>query len=246
MKIESSDLEDVKTFSINAIMSKCKYYGDSINFDKITSFWKNKVGAKFHPISVNSDMICLTTECIDKLKEIDCIPVDCRIFSFLYSSLSYSGCSFIMHKNCNGIEILVPENCYYLSLSKEINEYIGTDGKGSEIKSVLNDAQGQWITKIGEDKYIGILSDGIKEMSLNDWLYHYGIIVIKKMNNIKNELNNHHLVNTNVYKNAQFGILSINIRKKKHLLLSVFSFDYLGIANEVLNYKHAIDIKSVI
>ena len=220
------------------IIQKCKYQGNNIQFENIMDFWKG-IGAKIGTISKNSDMICLTQECINNLKKVDTIPVDCRIFAFLYSSFNNNGFSFIMHKNCNGIEILVPENCYYLTLSKEINEYIGKKGQGIELKSILSDAQGQWIAKSGNNKYIGIIAEGIKEMSLDDWFKCYSEIVKKKLLDIKYELKYHNANNLDcsIYKQSAYGILSINLKRMKCLLLSMFHFDEFGVSKEKYNYK---------
>ena len=64
------------------------------------------------------------------------------------------------------------------------------------------------------EKYIGIVQEGIKELSIDDWFKYYGVIVETKLKNIKKELqyqNAHNLIDSNIFKQAAYGILSIKL-----------------------------------
>ena len=41
---------------------------------------------------------------IEKLRTVEFIPVDCRMFALLYASINNDGCSIILHKNCNELK----------------------------------------------------------------------------------------------------------------------------------------------
>ena len=43
------------------------------------------------------------------------------MFPFMYVNIREDGFCIILQKNGNGIEIEVPKNCYYLSISEKIN-----------------------------------------------------------------------------------------------------------------------------
>ena len=131
-------------FNVDDILSKCKYAGDTC-FSLLEDIWKKKFMAEFHSLNKNTKMMILKKDSINLLKKADVILVDCRIFALLYSSLKEDGCSIILQENSEGIEIMVPENCFYLSLANNINVYQLSQGKKIELKSVLNDNQGQWL-----------------------------------------------------------------------------------------------------
>lgn len=103
----------------NKILSKCVYFSN--NFDSIINYWINNIGAKKHDLSSNTFMLNILEDDMVKLINADKIPVDCRIFALMCSDINPRGFSMIIQKNNKGIEISVPENCVYLSLSKKIN-----------------------------------------------------------------------------------------------------------------------------
>ena len=215
------------------IISKCVYYGKKFHF--ITDIWKNKFGAKLHVLNSNTDMLLIPKDKIINLKKSESIPVDCRMFSFMYENIREDGFCIILQKNGNGIEIEVPENCYYLSLSEKINIYKKEDNSHIELKSALNDKQGQWLTKIDEDLYIGIDETGILKMSLEDWYKNYTKKVNEKILE-KTKLNTTKTTMEDIYTNSLLGILRIQI-EKYGLLLSLYKYGLLGEIKVVSNYK---------
>ena len=195
----------------------CKY--QSGNFSDIKHFWKTELNAKFEDIGENVSMMILDKNTIEKMIQVESIPVDCRIFAFLYSQLTIEGACITILNSRKGLDCIIPEDCYYLSLSKNINEKI----KGIELRYILNDTQGQWIYKISDDKYIGINSKGILTLTIDEWFDVYNNSVENKLEFLsknKSELSS--------IADKVFAILSIKI-KQKGLQLSLFKF---GIAGE--------------
>ena len=215
------------------IISKCVYYGKKFHF--ITDIWKKKFGAELKVLNSNTDMLLIPKDKIINLKNSESIPVDCRIFSFMYEEIHEDGFCIILQKNGNGIEIDVPENCYYLSLSEKINIVKKEDNTHIELKSALNDNQGQWLTKIDEDLYIGIDETGILKMSLEDWYKNYTKKVNEKILE-KTKLNTAKTTMEDIYTNSLLGLLRIQI-EKYGLLLSLYNYGPLGEIQVVSNYK---------
>ena len=153
----------------------------------------------------------------------------------MYEEIHEDGFCIILQKNGNGIEIDVPENCYYLSLSEKINIVKKEDNTHIELKSALNDNQGQWLTKIDEDLYIGIDETGILKMSLEDWYKNYTKKVNEKILE-KTKLNTAKTTMEDIYTNSLLGILRIQI-EKYGLLLSLYNYGPLGEIQVVSNYK---------
>ena len=116
-----------------------------------------------------------------------------------------------MHNNNKGMEICIPLNCFYLKLSKKLDENVGN----LEIRSVLDDKQGQWIVKTNasQDIYIGITNDKIVETSLIEWYKIYHSAVVKKLDELDKSGNNNNNNIDNIAKTAMYGILSINLQK---------------------------------
>ena len=212
------------------IFSKFRFACKDMEFNDILFFWKNKIGAIIKEAD-NFSILFIDKECIKRMEELDEIPVDCRIFAMIYSNMTDEGCSIMLQKNGNGIEIDVPTDCFYLSLSKKINKIVA----GNEIKMILDDDQGYWITKTGKNSYIGITSDGIMENSLEAWFSFYGNCVKDKIKDIENKLKHIRSGMDFIYKQAAVGILSINI-KIEGFILSQYSFDMLGTAIENSTY----------
>ena len=131
----------------------------------------------------DSSIMYIDEKCIERMLEIDYIPVDSRIFAMLYTSIKPTGCIIVLHKNSNSREFIVPLQCFYLSLSPNINN---TCYCGQEIKSILYDAQGHWIASI-HNKYIGITKYGIKEAYLTEWFNFYRDILVDKLKYLKNK-----------------------------------------------------------
>ena len=209
------------------IISKCIYYGKKFHF--ITDIWKNKYGAVLKELSNNTSILFIPKDKIITLKKSESIPVDCRIFAFMYANINEDGFSIILQKNSNGIEINVPEKCYYLSLSEKINIYERKDNTKIELKSVLNDTQGQWLTKIDKDLYIGIDETGILEMSLEEWFKNYEKKINEKFKILQN-------INQTSLDYSFIKILGLNI-KTSGLLLSLYKYDKFGEINVLYNYK---------
>lgn len=213
------------------IISKCVYYGKKFHF--ITDIWRKKFGAELKVLNSNTDILFIPKDKIINLKNSESIPVDCRIFSFMYANIQEDGFDIILQKNGNGIEIMVPENCYYLSLSEKINIY-EINNKKIELKSGLNENQGQWLTKIDEDLYIGIDETGILKMSLEDWYKNYAKKINEKILE-KKKLYENKTTPEDVYKFSLLGILSIQI-EKYGLLLSLYNYGPMGKIQVVSNY----------
>lgn len=223
-------------FDVDEIMSKCKYIGDNFSFNYIQDIWENKFGAIFNSLSENTSMLILKEDSIPKLQTAKMIPVDCRIFALLYASLKKDGCSIIMQKNEKGIEIMIPDNCYYMSLSNKIN--INKDIKNNktyELKSALDDSQGQWLTKI-DDRYIGIVKEGILKMSLNEWFEYFA----KNALNIITNYDKSKKYDMNDFgKNSRMGLLKINIQKYG-FIMSLYNYGNMGEINVIKEYAESI------
>ena len=212
------------------IISKCVYYGKKFHF--ITDIWRKKFGAELKVLNSNTDILFIPKDKIINLKNSESIPVDCRIFSFMYANIQEDGFDIILQKNGNGIEIMVPENCYYLSLSEKINIY-EINNKKIELKSGLNENQGQWLTKIDEDLYIGIDETGILKMSLEDWYKNYAKKINEKI--LEKKLYYNKTTPEDVYKSSLLGMLRIQI-EEYGLLLSLYHYGPLEEIQVVSNY----------
>lgn len=167
---------------MDSIINKFYYNSD---FEYIIDYWKNNLKCPFYQISNDNYMIFIKENNIDLiLKSNDkSIPVDCRIFSHFYASYNPMGFSIMIIKKYDAVDISIPKNTYYISLSKEIN----TKECDIELRTCLQDLQGQWITKIeetnknGNNLYIGILKNGYKISTLNDWFKLYSELIKNKI-----------------------------------------------------------------
>ena len=211
------------------VLTKFKY--DTGNFNNIIEFWKNEIGVIIHPLSEHTDMWVINETCINKMKQMDCIPCDCRIFAHSYSQISDKGYSIILQKDTKGIDIMVPEDCYYLSLSELNNQEI----KGTELRTCLDDNQGYWVTKINSDKYVGISSKGIIELTLNQWFKFYEDLVLNHLKKLS-ENNKTHLCS----KNILGSILNIKI-KQNGIDINLFKFGLCGEIEKIAHYNNKID-----
>ena len=193
------------------IVYKCYYEED---FQKFTNFWKETLGCSFENLNEDSYFIVIDKNIISKMLCQKKIPVDCRCFALLYSQLDkileYEKGTILMHNNNKGMEICIPQNCFYLKLSKKLDENVGN----LEIRSVLDDKQGQWIVKpnSSEDSYIGITNDKIIETSLKEWYQIYHSTVVKKLDELDQYRDRNNDID-NIAKSAMYGILSINLQK---------------------------------
>ena len=231
----SYNLDD--KFDVDSIMSKCEYVGNKSSFSFIQDIWEKNFGAEFNYLNDNTTLMLISKESINKLQNSSKIPVDCRIFALLYASIQPEGCDIILQKNEKGIEIMVPDNCYYLSLSHKINISQDKNNNKFELKSVLDDNQGQWLF-LKDDKYIGIDKNGISKMSLNKWFdYHSNKIktIIESHNKIiqssKYDSNDMYFI----VKSCKMGILKCNI-DEKGLLLALYKYGLLGEIDIVEEY----------
>ena len=112
-----------------------------------------------------------------------------------------------------------------------------TNDNTYELKSCLNDTQGQWLTKTDDDLYIGIEEKGISEKSLNEWFKSYAEKVNQKIEKIKIKINIEEDNKLSLYNKSLAGILSINI-KKYGLMLSLYKYNMLGEVSEIKKYIH--------
>ncbi len=215
------------------IINKCIF---EHNFTNFTNFWKDKLGCSFKDIGKSSYFIIIDKKVIDNMVSCEKIPVDCRCFAMLYSELEnileYGKGTILMHHDISAAVEIVPDDCFYLKLSNKLDEKVSN----TQLRSVLDDKQGQWIVKTSANTYIGITSEKIIEATLNDWYLIYHSAVVKKLEELKNLQQNH--INDNVDKNisikkkAMFGILSINIKK-------------YGLEYSLINFKHVYNKEGV-
>ena len=125
-----------------------------------------------------------------------------------------------------GIEVMVPNDCYYIGLSKLNNEVC----QNHELRACLDDTQGQWITKIEDNKYIGINSRGILKLTLNEWFKLYETSVKNKLSQIIEKGNSD-------VKSILANLLSINI-SKNGISIDLIQYGMLGEPILVSNYNH--------
>lgn len=187
------------------IINKCVYEPD---FTKFIDFWKHNLECSFKDISKASYFMIIDKNVINNMLSYEKIPVDCRCFAMLYSQLEkileFGKGTILMQSNNSGMEIDIPDNCFYIKIGEKLDQ--------NKYSGVLGDKQGQWIVKTSEDSYIGITSEKIIETNLREWYQIHHSTVVKKLEELEKECIE------DIYRSAMYGILSINIKK--------YSFEY--------------------
>ena len=201
-------------------------YTKNIPVIQLFDIWKEKLKIKAEYINNNSSVLIIHNNKKDicaYLSNIEkhTIPTDCRFFAMFISNLNSSNTtnSFLMHLNKKCIEILVPDNCFYISLDtkKIYHEKIDI------ISATLGCDQGQWIYKYNE-KYIGIGEDGIIELDIKSWIERYKKCVTKYV-----DFDLKPIINDNV--NIKYLYLCIlkTLIKQHGLCISIYKFENLDI-----------------
>lgn len=227
-------------------------YNNSILLVDLFQIWQDKLEVEINKFK-NSDCIFIvsndletTLKSIKKLDKDEKIPTDCRFFSLFIGNLvkNPSKKSIIrMMLNFNSFEIIVPENCLYLTpnTSEFSSSITKSNIKIPELMSVaLKDNQGQWITCIDKQKnlYIGIVDEGAIIMELDNWVKRYKEKVevllkknIKSTNYIFNKCTN----TEDIYRNSMVSLFNCLI-KIHGLKIACYKF------NEILDDERMINI----
>jgi len=127
-----------------------------------------------------------TYEFMKHLKE-KSIPTDCRFFAMFMSNL-YTDPDiknmFLMHFTLKSIEIMVPQNCLYITLDTDLFVLKKESETPENITSgALGSNQGQWVFNNNKGSYIGIGNEGVIELELNKWVERYSSLVKKHTDN---------------------------------------------------------------
>lgn len=223
-------------FSVTKMFEQLRFiaerfqYRTDISIVDMSEIWKEKLGIEIDNKLKTSFMVIRpplqeTYEVMKKL-EPKSVPTDCRFFAMFISTMcSYPKIVqlFFMHLNLKTIEVMVPENCLYISLDTtkyvikketESPEYIPSYALGSD--------QGQWICKFNE-RYMGIGDDGIIELELKDWVERYSECV-KKHTNFKPKFNDTQLDLKQIYLSILKSLIGLH-----GLCVSAYKFEDIKI-----------------
>ena len=111
------------------------------------------------------------------------IECDCRVAAMTLSCLWYSGSNFIMNKQRNTMEIKIPQHCSYLSFDFKPSY------RKLNLNKYLGDLQGQWVVhNIKDDKYYGLVADGLISLSLDEWKERYKEKVIERLDSMDDSI----------------------------------------------------------
>lgn len=223
------------------IISKFKYTTD-LPIEELIRTATEKLEIKYSKVSDNTYIIITKSvkEIIDstrKLETDDYIPTDCRFFAMLVASIKEfpdSGTLFTMQINNDGIEIEVPKTCLYITLDSDKFVLKSTTGDElTKVTAILEDNQGQWITRIDEINYIGIVKEGHIIQNLEKWITRYRDNVVKHIEenekNDENEKNNrinnsHSHSHSNIFKKSYNGLLRTLV-KIHGVCISAYQFN---------------------
>ena len=209
-------------------------YSDK-DFQNILNFWKEQIMASFYEITDEVDMMILDKKAIENIynAEPKSIPVDCRIFAHLYSQLDNDTFHITLMKNSKGIDCMVPNNCYYLTIHNSILDE--KEDSSIDLRICLESYQGQWLTKVNETEYVGILDEGVKIADIKSWCERYYDIVLNKLDEYKK-------IDDSNFKKLLSNILLCKLNMLG-LRLSLYSFDFGGKSTCCYSYTSSNGIK---
>ena len=146
---------------------------------------------------------------IKRLGNDEYILTDCRFFAMLMCSLKEypeSGMGFMMHLSKNGLEIMIPKTCLYITLNTDMFVLNKESVENTiYIPEILGSDQGQWISQWEGNKYIGIVDEGAMIQELDYWVERYRTNVEKYIEINNNKTHSWNRVNT--LKDSYDGIL---------------------------------------
>ena len=146
---------------------------------------------------------------------------DCRMTALLLNCFYYNRILFTMMESVgSAADVLLPtdKSLLYLSISNTLNHHASLTGS-------LGDMQGQWICKIPSEYviqsritnyvetteyYIGLTIEGMKILSLTDWLHYYQSKVYVAID--RYEISNDKYNPDNTFKSSCFSLLDIHRR----------------------------------
>ena len=107
-------------------ISNCFVYNSTLDINEMTLIWIDKLKIEIKEL-LNSKIIIIKKldEIYEILKNIEDnykIPTDCRFFAMFMASLKKFPDlpnTFLMNYNMDSIEIMVPDNCLYITLDCE-------------------------------------------------------------------------------------------------------------------------------
>lgn len=194
-------------------------YSDG-NFQNILNFWKEHIKVDFYKLSDEVDMMIIDKKALENIynAEPKSIPVDCRIFAHMYSQLNNEAFHITLIKNSKALDCMVPNNCYYLTIHNSILDE--KEDSSINLRICLESSQGQWLTKVNETEYVGILDEGVKVADIKTWCELYCDIVLNKLDEYK-KIDDYNL--KKILSNMLFCKLKI-----LGLRLSLYSYDFGG------------------
>ena len=183
----------------------------------------------------NSILVMLNDELKEYLKN-KTVYSDCRMTALLLNCFYYKRNKLIMMANVDSpADMLLPtdKSLLYLSLSNKLENHIS-------LTQSLDSMQGQWICKVpdsylvgidirnridGVDYYIGLTQEGIKILSVEDWLRYYQSKVYSIIDRFSTS---HAKCNPdNVFKTSCYGLL--DIYRQRHGSIPCVAFSPNGI-----------------
>lgn len=227
--------------SLEQIYTKFDYQSVT-NLDELEKKWTKILGAEIHSLDDKTNMIILPyySELLHRINNYqDKIPTDCRFFAMFMGNLilnKTNNISFTIPKKISIVDIMIPENCFYLTLDADYFVLKPTSDEKEPIylNRIFESDQGQWIVKCKDDTYLGITDDGPIFLSLQKWKERYQSLVKKHMQNYKNgkELMRRSEDLNDILTHSYFRILSCKI-SKIGVKLAVYSFDIMGIPKNI-------------
>ena len=209
------------------ILSKVEMISDNY-FDSILALTKLK-GVEAKKKENEYIMIFLTEikEFIEDLKD-RVTYVDCRLFAFLLSSFIYDTRNFIMPLVENIVDVMVPPNCYYMTLNESMGSF-----KNHNLTMGLGNSKGQWLVNVELNNFrnpllIGFSENGIEQKRANDWIADYQ----KKIIEIIDTTDLHQL------DTIKLSILQTLIKKNDNYIpINIFKFNAVGESQTIFSSK---------
>ena len=204
-------------------------YDTQPEFETMEKDWVRLLGIKIHPDEkCNFIEVPPLEEIIKKLYEHDeIIKTDCRFFAMFMANLIKNKLSNKLSKSLFTMpktsipEIMVPDNCHYISLDTDI--FVLDNDKDKDpiyLSKALDSDQGQWIVKIEDDLYMGIVDEGVVFLKMDEFVKRFEKNVNKHINTKKNN-------------NAYKGLLRCYIGKYG-LKTGAYNFSNYGTPKNIL------------